>query len=131
MMRHLNFPLALFLFCAAPAAAGWMWQPYTGKGPPGTYVVAVPVDPSLDFPVKDQERVPLTPRPVTTTAYRLDAPPQKASLAELVTAPWPCDRIRKAIEVFGREVVRRYAKARGYTKKQINEAMACVPEKRT
>jgi hypothetical protein len=78
---------------------------------------------------KAPDRVPQ--RPVTTVSYRLDAPVKKASLAELVNAPWPCAQIRQAVEKYGRDAVKRFARAQGYTKKQIDEAMACVAEKRT
>lgn len=75
---------------------------------------------------------PLRPILVQTEKYgRLDPPAKVATLSELVRSPWPCDRIRKAIEQFGRETVRQYAKAKGYTKKQIEEALACAPEKQT
>lgn len=124
--KRLIFLLALLLCCAAPAAAGLMWQPYTGQGPPGTYVAPAPP--------KDQSRVPtapIIPVRVATTAYRLDPPVKTASLADLVQAPWPCEQIRKAVEQFGKDAVRKYARAKGYTKKQIDEAMACLAEKRT
>lgn len=117
LSKRLLFLLALFLCCAAPAAAGLMWQPYTGKGPPGTYVEPVKA--------KVQDRLPV--HLVTPVPYRLDPPqPKPATLADLVQAPWPCERIRKAVDEHGREKVKAYARAQGYTKKQIDEAMACV-----
>lgn len=123
--KRLLFLLALFLCCAAPTAAGVIigGGPHH-KGPQGTCCPKV----------KDEARIPTEPMPVRVvpvTKYRLDPPQQKASLAELVRAPWPCEQIRKAVEHFGKDAVRKYARDRGYTKKQIDEAMACLTEKKT
>jgi len=79
---------------------------------------------------KKQDRLTQASPPmrfVTTEAIK----PKPLALSELVAKPWPCERIRKAVEQFGRDTVKAYAKARGYTKKQIEEAMACVTEKKS
>jgi hypothetical protein len=62
------FLLALFLSVFMPAAAGLMWQPYTGKGPPGTYRDPVFVKDQTRHPLGD----PLPVRRVPTTSYRFD-----------------------------------------------------------
>jgi hypothetical protein len=126
------FLLALFLSVFMPAAAGLMWQPYTGKGPPGTYVVDVPVDPSLDFPAKDQSRLPQIP--VRTVAYRFDPPVQKASTHEAherVTLPWSCDTIREAVSGLTRKQQERLARVVRLTDEQRVAAKRCLKEKRT
>jgi hypothetical protein len=120
MTRHLA--LAVFLAVSFPAAMTVMATPYTGKGPPGTYVKAPRP--------KDQSRLPqATPlvRSVPVEAIK----PRVAALAELVASPLPCGTVRQAVETYGKEAVRAAAKARGYTKKQIDEAMACLTEKKT
>lgn len=110
---------------AAPVAAGMSAAPYTGNGPPGTFAE----------PRKDQARHPLGDPlkaiRVTTVPYRLDPPVKQAKLSDLVKAPWPCERIRVAVQQYGRDAVKAYARAKGYTRRQIDEAMQCVSEKRT
>lgn len=120
MTRHLA--LAVFLAVTFPAAMTVMAFPYTGKGPRGTYVEVIPP--------KDPSRLPQGTPLVRFVPVEV-IKPQPATLAELVAAPWPCDRIRTAVEHFGRAAVKAYAKARGYTRKQIDEAMACLAEKKT
>jgi len=127
--RRLLFLLALFLCTSVPAAFGYMVPVALGwpsKGPPGTY--------DEPAPSKFQDRVPtapIIPRPVKVEPIQPPPKQKQATLSELVHAPWPCEQIRKAVDQFGREAVRAYARRQGYTKKQIDEAMQCAPEKRT
>lgn len=122
---HEGFAIAIIvaLLCGLSAMSATAWQ--ASFPAPMSYPRAEP------SPVaKKQGRIDSSP--LVQRAVRVEAiKPQVATLSELVAAPWPCERIRKAVEQYGRDTVKNYARARGYTKKQIDEAMACVPEKRT
>jgi len=76
---------------------------------------------------KIEARVPPTYHPVRIEEFTR----QTALNAELSNSPWSCARVRKAVERFGREAVEQYAKSRGYTQRQIAEAMTCLTEKKT
>jgi hypothetical protein len=110
--------------------------PFTSKGPPGTYVEPVQVDPSLDFPIKDQSRVPsapIQPVRVATVSYRYDPPVQKAALNathERATLPWSCDMIRQAASSLTRKQQERLARVARLSDEQKAEAMRCL-RKRT
>jgi hypothetical protein len=107
--------------------------PFTSKGPPGTYVEPVQVDPSLDFPIKDQSRVPIQPVRVATISYRYDPPVQKAALNathERATLPWSCDMIRQAASSLTRKQQERLARVARLSDEQKAEAMRCL-RKRT
>lgn len=107
----------------------WLWTPYSA-----------PVN-TAGLPLKRGDRFVSTPYPPPHAVHddpmvrlvrteKIDRP-QYAALAELVHAPWPCERIRQAVAQFGVDTVRRHARSKGYTKKQIDEAMACLKEKLT
>lgn len=83
--KRLLFLLALFLSCAGPAAAGLMWQPYTGKGPPGTYVEPPPP--------KDQARVPQDR--IESRLVSIEKIPRPINVKH-VPLPWSCATIREA-----------------------------------
>lgn len=128
-MRRFLIAPAYVIGLMACTVGPWMLAPYTGKGPPGTYVAAVPVDPSLDLP-KDESRLPV--QRVATVSYRLDPPVQKASTHhahERVTLPWSCETIRQATARLTREQIVRLAGVYRLTDQQKAEARRCLKER--
>ena len=58
-MKYLAAPLYVWAFMACTVGA-WLWQPYTGKGPPGTSVKAdrlPPAPPIAEIGQKIQTRL--------------------------------------------------------------------------
>lgn len=101
-------------------------QPYTGKGPPGTYVapVAYP-DPSLDLP-KDQERAPsapLIPRPVQVEAVKPKAPRIIAASCARLAA-----RYGEVLPGTKKEYREAEAKVRGLARKGDALARECLKD---
>jgi hypothetical protein len=67
----------------------------------------------------------LQARVVKTEAIRIN-------FAEMVKHPWPCPAIREAVAKYGRDMLRHFARAKGYSKKQIDEAlMTCISEQKS
>lgn len=113
---------AVFLAVTFPAAVTMTAWPY--RAPAAPVMVAQPVI------QKDQSRMTQgTPLVRFVPVERIK--PMPVALAELVTTPLPCEAIRKAVEAYGEKAVRAAAKERGYTKKQIDEAMRCLAEKKS
>lgn len=94
---------------------------------PVSYARAEPVP---DKPA-DRVETSLSVHRVPTTSYRLDPPAKKVVLSQPVRSPWPCTLMRLAVEKFGRDAVRQALKNSRHSKSEIDEALACVQEKRT
>lgn len=121
---HEGFAIALIVvaICVVCTVGGAAWRPQL----PVSYARAEPA-----ISTKKHDRLTQASPPmhfVTTEVIK----PRPVKLSELVASPWPCERIREAVARFGIIAVRAYAKARGYSKKQIDEALACLAtEKRS
>lgn len=106
--------IAAVHLCAAVYIGAVLYRPAS--------VVAAPVASWLKTD-KAQDRLPV--KRVPTESYVLAIRP------EPVRSPWNCAQVRKGAEDYGREAVKAYAKFKGYSKKEIDEAMTCLKEKRT
>lgn len=134
MTRYLAAP-AYVLGLMAVTVGPWLISPYPGKYIPGTYVEAAQVDPSLDFPIKDQSRVdPLPVRRVTPELYaRLDPPIRQTSVSHVhaeSSLPWSCETIRAATEKLSKQQIARLARLYRLNDKQLSEARRCLHEKK-
>jgi hypothetical protein len=109
MGRYLIAP-AYVLGLTAVTIGPYLWQPYTGKGPPGTYRTATePAPPIAEIGEKIQTRL--------------------VQVERIPRLPWTCAEIRDYAAKHSRAQVE--AKAKGLTKEQRAAAEACMKEKRT
>jgi hypothetical protein len=126
--------LCVLAICILSTVATAHMAPFTGKGPPGTYVAPVAYAPAPQI-AKDESRiepgplVPFVPRPKPKAESV--KPKRTATLqTETIRLPWPCSDVRKVVEQVGREVAEAVAKQQGLTKKQIVEARNCLKERK-
>ena len=122
-MRYLCAPAYVLSIMAVVFGSLWV-GPYTGKGPPGTFVEPVQAAEKTD---KAQDRV-INPVRVATVSYRLDPPAQKAAINTKpeTSLPWSCETIRQAAARLSREQRERLARVYRLNDKQKAEAARCL-----
>lgn len=123
-MRYLYAPAYVLTIMAIVFGSLWI-GPYTGKGPPGTFVEPLQAAEKTD---KAQDRV-IEPVRVPIVYYR-EAPVQKAALSDGRTSlPWSCETIRKATAKLNTEQRERMARMYRLTEQQKAEARRCLKER--